>query len=370
MNNKSLSEQAAGAARLCLLDLAPEELEAELADRIASWEEKPYRAGQILRQIYQRGILDFSLMTDLPKELRERLEAAYRIMPMREGETAESKDGTRKRLWHLADGETVESVEIPMKRGYFTACLSTQTGCAFGCIFCATGKLGAGRNLSSGEILGQALTAFGSRNPLSKNAPDTNRPRSPNFVFMGMGEPFLNYQNLRKALQVMNHNDLMQVGSRRITVSTVGLPEQMLRFSHDFPQMKLAVSLHAATETLRKKLMPAAGRVPLSLLLKACVECYRITGKRITFEYLLLPGVNDRAEDVEALAGISRELPCKINLIAFNRVEGVPFRPPSEQQVERFQKALLSACNQAVTYRRSHGADIAGACGQLARKQG
>lgn len=355
-------------SRLMLLDLAPEEVEAELADRIASWEEKPYRVRQILRQIYQRGTLDFSLMTDLSAGLRERLCAAYEITPLKAGEAAVSGDGTRKRLWRLGDGESVESVEIPMERDYYTVCLSTQTGCAFGCSFCATGKLGAGRNLSTGEILGQALASLSTREPPEKDTRETDRPRSPNFVFMGMGEPLLNYENLKKALRIMNHNDFMQVGSRRITVSTVGLPEEMLRFSRDFPQMKLAVSLHAATEPLRKKLMPAARRVPLSRLLEACVKCYRITGKRITFEYLLLPGVNDRPEDVEALAGISSTLPCKINLISFNRVEGVPFKPPSEQTVERFQKALRSACKQAVTFRRSHGADIAAACGQLAAR--
>jgi len=357
-------------SRLCLLDLGTEEVKAELADRIASWEEKPYRVKQILRQIYQHGTLDFSLMTDLPARLRERLSAAYEIMPLRESTTVTSIDGTRKTLWHLADGKSVESVEIPMDCGYYTVCLSTQTGCAFGCRFCATGRLGAGRNLSAGEILCQALASPNWWDSLSEDTSDTDRPKLPNFVFMGMGEPFLNYENLRKALQVMNHNDFMQVGSRRITVSTVGLPEQMLRFSRDFPQMKLAMSLHAATESLRKKLMPAARRVPLSRLLEACGECYRITGKRITFEYLLLPGINDRLEDVEALAGITSTLPCKINLIAFNRVDSVPFRSPSEQEVERFRKALQATCNQTVTFRRSHGADIAGACGQLAGKQG
>jgi len=371
MIRKQKKRISAENSRLLLLDLGPEQLKAELTDRIASWKEKPFRVRQILRQIYRRGVLDFRLMTDLPEELRQRLEAAYEIMPLKEGEVAESRDGTRKRLWHLADCESVESVEIPMERGYFTVCLSTRTGCAFDCSFCATGKLGAGRNLSTGEILGQALAPLISRNSPERNAANAGRPRSPNFVFMGMGEPLLNYENLKKALQVMNHSGLMNIGSRRITVSTVGLPEQMLRFSRDFPQMKLAVSLHAATEPLRIKLMPAASRrVTLSALLKACGECYRITGKQVTFEYLLLPGVNDRPEDVEALAGISSALPCKINLIAFNRVEGLPFRPPGEQEMERFRKALGPACKKTLTFRTPHGADIAAACGQLAGGQG
>lgn len=352
---------------LPLLDLGTGEAPEELNRTLTGWGEKPYRARQVLRQIYQRGVLDFRRMTDLSAALRERLARAYDIQPLTSGPPAVSKDGTRKTLWRLEDDSAVESVVIPMERGHSTVCLSTQTGCALKCAFCATGRLGAGRNLTPGEILYQALAPLEelSGGPV-RDSVGTDKSRSPNYVIMGMGEPFLNYDNLAVALRVMNHNDFMQVGARRITVSTVGLPEGMLRFSRDFPQMKLAVSLHAATEELRRRLMPVARRVPLAALLKTCREVFGITGRRITFEYLVLGGVNDRAEDVEALAGLTRGLPCKINLIGFNRVPGIEFNSSDQRQLENFRDRLLASCKQAVTLRQSHGADIAGGCGQLA----
>jgi 23S rRNA (adenine2503-C2)-methyltransferase len=258
----------------------------------------------------------------------------------------------------------VESVTIPMERERSTLCLSTQTGCAFGCVFCSTGRLGAGRNLSSGEIVGQAIAMMKeAEGPVPAGE---DRPRSPNIVFMGMGEPFLNYENLKKALTVLNHNDFLQVGARRITVSTVGLPDEIIRFSQDFPQMKLAVSLHSAREALRKKLIPAARKYPLPELLEACREARRITSRRITFEYLVIPGVNDEPEDVEALARFTENLPCKINLIPYNPVPGVLFQAPTREELENFQKKLFTSSKQAVTLRKSHGTDIEGACGQLA----
>ena len=352
---------------LPLLDLGPAEVPEELNRTLAGWGEKPYRARQVLRQIYQRGVLDFRRMTDLSATLRERLARAYDIQPLTSEAPVVSKDGTRKTLWHLENGGAVESVVIPMERGHSTVCLSTQTGCALKCAFCATGRLGAGRNLTPGEILFQALAPLEELpgGPV-RDTSAADKSRSLNYVIMGMGEPFLNYDNLAVALRVMNHNDFMQVGARRITVSTVGLPEGMLRFSRDFPQMRLAVSLHAATEELRRRLMPVAHRVPLSSLLKTCREVFGITGRRITFEYVVLSGINDREEDVAALAGLTRDLPCKINLIGFNRVPGIEFNPPDKRQLENFRDRLLAACKQAVTLRQSRGADIAGGCGQLA----
>jgi 23S rRNA (adenine2503-C2)-methyltransferase len=351
-------------ALIPLLDLGPDEIIAELRGRLASWGEKPYRVKQVIRQIYQRLSLDFLEMTDLPAGLRENLASTYRIMPLGIVERRKSRDGTVKTLWKLDDGAFVESVTIPMERERSTLCLSTQTGCAFGCVFCATGRLGAGRNLSSGEIVGQAIALM--RETEGPVPAGEDRPRSPNIVFMGMGEPFLNYENLKKALTVLNHNDFLQVGARRITVSTVGLPDGIIRFSQDFPQMKLAVSLHSAREALRKKLIPAARKYPLPQLLEACREAHRITARRITFEYLLIPGVNDEPEDIEALARFTGNLPCKINLIPYNPVPGVLFQAPTREELENFQKKLFTSSKQAVTMRKSHGTDIEGACGQLA----
>ncbi|MBN2288902.1 MAG: 23S rRNA (adenine(2503)-C(2))-methyltransferase RlmN [Candidatus Glassbacteria bacterium] len=353
-----------------LLDLGPEALKAELSQSLAQWEEKPFRARQVIRQVYQRCKLDFQDMTDLPAALRSNLAGTYLLQLLTPLERAVSADGTVKTLWELGDSARVESVAIPMEAGRRTFCLSTQTGCGLGCSFCATGKLGAGRNLSAGEIICQALAGIAETSLSSGPRVDgSERTSSPNLVFMGMGEPLLNYDNLKTALEVLNHPELAQVGSRRITVSTVGLPEQIVRFCRDFPQMKLAVSLHAATESLRRTLMPVAGKVSLSDLVEACREANLITGKRITFEYLVIPGVNDRQEDIQALARLCGLVPSKINLIGLNPAEGVPFRPPRAAELARFRDRLSSACSMAVTLRRSHGADIAGACGQLAAGQ-
>jgi 23S rRNA (adenine2503-C2)-methyltransferase len=353
-----------------LLDLDSQALQTELSGRMSQWGEKPFRAGQIIRQVYQRCILDFDSMTDLSMELRSRLKETYRLKLLEPIERSESADGTIKTCWQLDDSSRVESVTIPMEADRFTICLSTQTGCALGCSFCATGRLGAGRNLSAGEIINMALaemavTAQGS-GPRVKGA---DRASAPNLVFMGMGEPLLNYDNLKTALEVLNHPELAQIGSRRITVSTVGLPEQLIRFSRDFPQIKLAVSLHSSKDSLRKSLMPIAVKVSLAELLEACRQAYQITRKKITFEYMVIPSINDSQEDIRALAGICASIPCKINLIGLNPVEGTPFRAPTDKEISFFQKKLSSACNQAVTLRRSHGADITGACGQLAAGQ-
>lgn len=355
---------------LQLLDLGPEDLHSELGETLSSWGEKPFRVKQILRNIYQRGALEFETMTDLSLALRGRLAERYSLRPISLDAESVSEDGTVKKLWLLDDGARIESVTIPMERGRFTFCLSCQTGCALRCSFCATGRLGAGRNLSVGEIVAQALvlTGGGSAGWAAAGSPEEDNPAAPNIVFMGMGEPFLNYDNLATALRVLNHNDLMQVGARRITVSTVGLPEGILRFSRDFPQMKLAVSLHAAHDRLRRELMPAAKKVSLDELVAACVEAHRITNKRITFEYLVIPGINDGPEDVKAMGELSARVPCKINLIPYNPVEGAPYRRPQFKELELFRKALEKSTLRAVTVRQSRGRDIGGACGQLAAR--
>ncbi len=319
----------------------------------------------MLRQVYQRGNLDFGRMSDLSAALREKLAGAFRLDPLERAEEQRSTDGAVKTLWKLADGAYIESVALPMEEGRWTYCLSTQTGCALRCSFCATGRLGAGRNLSAGEILAQALHLL---EPLNLSGEGGDKTRSSNLVFMGMGEPFLNYDNLKIALSVLNHNDLMQVGSRRITVSTVGLPEGILSLSRDFPQVKLAVSLHAAREGLRRELMPVANRVSLDELRQACQRAFELTSRRVTFEYLVIPGINDADEDVEALNRFAAGMPSKINLIPCNPMEGGSFRAPTREELESFQLRLEKVFKQAVTVRRSLGTEIAGACGQLAPK--
>ena len=354
-------------SKTSLLDLKSDKAIPFLTEKLGEWGVKAFRVKQIIRQVYQRGTLDFSLMSDLPKDLREKLAAAFDLYPMSPAGESVSRDGTTKHLWRADDGATCESVVIPMERGHKTVCLSTQSGCALGCSFCATGRLGAGRNLSVGEILAQAIypISSGQGGEIRDNA-GKDSDRSANFVFMGMGEPLLNYDNLAAALRVMNHQEFMQVGARRITVSTVGLPEQMLRLSNELPQVKLALSLHAAEDSLRRNLMPIARKISLNDLIIACKECINITNRRITLEYLLLPGINDRESDIAALAGISRKLDCKVNLIGYNPVEGLPFKKPTRGELNSFKDKLFAASKIAVSIRESHGRDIAGACGQLA----
>ncbi|MBW7997191.1 MAG: 23S rRNA (adenine(2503)-C(2))-methyltransferase RlmN [Candidatus Glassbacteria bacterium] len=362
-----MNEQKQSKNKVSLLDLGVTDTPVHLSEQLSKWGVKPFRVKQILRQVFQRGTLDFALMTDLPKDLREQLAGTYELYPVCLSGESISRDGTTKYLWRAGDGSAAESVVIPMQRGHKTVCLSTQTGCALGCSFCATGRLGAGRNLTAGEILIQAIHPVSNGQGGETRDNDAgNSDRSPNYVFMGMGEPLLNYENLAAAIRVMNHIDFMQVGARRITVSTVGLPEQMVRFSTEFPQVKLALSLHTADDSLRRKLMPIANKVPLPELIDACLECNRITGRRITLEYLVLPGINDRDADVSALARISDRLSCKINLIGYNPVSGLPYRKPSQTELIRFRDKLLDVSKKAVTLRQSHGSDIAGACGQLA----
>ncbi len=362
-----MKKQDSKKKKVSLLDLGVNKTVDHLTEQLGSWGVKPFRVKQIVRQIFQRGTLNFELMSDLPKDLRSRLAEAYELYPMLLANKFFSRDKTVKQLWRANDGSVFESVVIPMERGHRTVCISTQTGCALGCSFCATGRNGPGRDLTSGEILAQAI------HPVSegqggeiRDSDNAGSDRSLNYVFMGMGEPLLNYENLAAALKVMNHNDFMQVGARRITVSTVGLPEQMIRFSTQFPQVKMALSLHASEDSLRRQLMPIAKKVPLTELLATCKECNRITGRRLTLEYLVIPGINNRDEDIKALARISKRLDCKVNLIGFNPVEGLAFSKPTRQDLTQFRDKLFERSKIAVNIRDPRGDDISGACGQLA----
>jgi len=353
--------------KVSLLELGVNKTVDHLTEQLGSWGVKPFRVKQIVRQIFQRGTLNFELMSDLPKDLLTRLAESYELFPLLLTNKSFSRDKTSKLLWRTDDHSVFESVVIPMERGHRTVCVSTQTGCALGCSFCATGRIGAGRNLTSGEILAQTIHPVSEgRGGEIRDSESAGSDRSLNYVFMGMGEPLLNYDNLAAALRVMNHNEFMQVGARRITVSTVGLPEQMIRFSTEFPQVKMALSLHAAEDGLRRRLMPIAKKVPLPELLAACLECNKITGRRITLEYLVIPGINDRDVDVKALARISKRLDCKINLIGYNPVEGLLFSKPTRQDLTQFRDRLFEKSKIAVNIRDSRGDDISGACGQLA----
>jgi len=329
--------------RTVLVGMTTQELEA-FAEQLG---EPKYRGRQLALWIYRKGVVTFDAMTDLPKGLRERLKEIAVINPLQVVDVKVSADGTTKYLSRLPDGETVECVFIP-HGDWDTICVSTQVGCPIGCKFCASGESFA-RNLTAGEIVGQVLIA--------------KRRDNPNIVFMGMGEPMLNFDNLVKALRLLNRE--VGIGARRMTVSTVGVVQGIRKLAQLGMQVNLAVSLHAPNDELRRKLIPAK-LPPISEVLKACWEYFQATKRRISFEYVLLKGVNDKVEHAVELARLLKNLPCHVNLIPYNpTVE--EFERPSETAVERFRQ-ILAGQGIPVTVRRERGTDIQGACGQLRRR--
>jgi 23S rRNA (adenine2503-C2)-methyltransferase len=315
--------------------------------------ERAFRARQIAGWLYGRGASSFGEMANVPAALRAYLQARFTIGPIRDQVASRSSDGTRKLLLTLGDREQIETVIIPAG-GRVTLCLSSQVGCAMGCEFCATARMGLHRNLGTGEILSQI---FAARTALSDGEQLTN------YVFMGMGEPLANYPHLLKALRIMTGEWGMQISPRRITVSTVGLVPMMQRLLTDIP-VNLAVSLHAGANDLRDRLAPINRRYPLEALIEACGNLPLQRRRRITFEYVMLRGVNDSPEQAERLAGLLAPLRAKVNLIFFNSYPGSPFKTSERAVVERFQ-AILRHGNLTATVRESRGADIAAACGQL-----
>lgn len=348
--------------RLAELDPRPELLDGRVPDvraRVAEWlsssGEPGYRTRQIMHAVYARRVASWGEMTTLPAVLRGRLDEAFRFPSIAPEEERTSEDGTLKVLWRLVDGEAVESVLIPT-RSRDTLCLSSQAGCALACTFCATGKLGWRRDLTAGEIVDQARRLLGRRGEGDHGA---------NVVFMGMGEPLLNWENLTVALDVLMDPDGLNVGARRITVSTVGVPERIVELGERYPQVRLAVSLHAATDDVRDTIVPLNRRYPLREVLAACRLWAKATGKRFTFEVVHLPGVNDRPEDVAALAHVAKDLPVQINLMRYNPIPGAPYRRPAARETAALRDRLAMESGRTVTVRRSRGIDVEGACGQL-----
>ena len=348
--------------RLVEFDPRPELMDGrvpEVRARVAAWlaeaGEPGYRTDQIVHAVYAERVGSWAEITTLSRTLRERLEGAFRFPSVALEETRISRDGTTKFLWRLIDGEAVESVLIPAP-SRDTLCLSSQAGCALACSFCATGMLGWRCDLSAGEIVDQARQLLARRGPAGHGA---------NVVFMGMGEPLLNWDSLSAALDVLMDPKGLDIGARRITVSTVGVPDRIVELGERYPQVRLAVSLHAATDDVRDGIVPLNRRYPLRQVLAACRVWAETTGKRFTFEVIHLPGINDRPEDIAALAHVARELPVKINLMRYNPVPGAPYRRPSARETLAFRDALQREGGVVVTIRRSRGMDIEGACGQL-----
>lgn len=321
-----------------------------------------FRALQVWQWIWQKLARDFDSMSNVAKTLREELAGRAMIAWPEVAATRTSLDGTTKFLLRFQDGALAETVLIPSEdrsgSRRWTQCLSSQIGCPMGCAFCATGQMGLQRNMGMGEILGQVLVA---RDYLDDRRLDW--PILRNLVFMGMGEPLLNMKNLLPALECLEHDKGLNFSPRHITVSTCGV-EKGLRELGESGLAYLAVSLHAPTQELRARIMPRAAAWPLENMIEALARYPLKTRERITFEYLLLGGVNDSPECAKKLAALVSRLKGKLNLIVYNPTPGLPFRAPDEQSIASFQKYLWDK-NITAIMRKSKGADIAAACGQL-----
>ena len=330
-----------------------------LQDYFASLGEKAFHARQVLQWVYQRGVTDFSEMTDLRLSLRQTLSECAVIDLPEVARVQRSEDGTRKWLFRLADGNCIETVFIPEEdRG--TLCISSQAGCMLTCSFCATARQGFSRNLSASEIIGQLLLA----DQLLKGDGSGARPVS-NVVMMGMGEPLLNYDSVVTAMRLMLDDLSFGLSRRRVTLSTAGVVPAMDKLAEDCP-VSLAVSLHAVRDAVRDELVPLNRKYPIDTLLGACRRFLRNDSRRrITFEYVMLSGVNDSVADAATLVSLLQGIPSKVNLIPFNPVPGVRYRCSDAGAIDRFRDQLISSGLTTIT-RKTRGADIAAACGQLA----
>ncbi|MDZ4315288.1 MAG: 23S rRNA (adenine(2503)-C(2))-methyltransferase RlmN [Azonexus sp.] len=338
-----------------LLDFDAEGLTAWFAEQ----GEKPFRAKQVLRWMHRSGVADFDAMTDIAKSLREKLKATAVIAPPTVVSDKVSEDGTRKFLIDVGNGNAVETVFIPeAERG--TLCVSTQAGCALDCAFCSTGKQGFNRNLTVAEIIGQVWLAN-----RALGAVHGDERVISNVVLMGMGEPLANFENTLTALRLMLDDNAYGLSRRRVTVSTSGLVPVMDRLRDECP-VALAVSLHAPNDALRDELVPINQKYPLVELMGACRRYLEKAPRDfITFEYVMLEGVNDSDADARELLSLVKTVPCKFNLIPFNPFPGSPFRRSPAERVRRFADILMAA-GIITTTRKTRGDDIDAACGQLA----
>jgi 23S rRNA (adenine2503-C2)-methyltransferase len=361
----------------------------ELAVQFKEWGQPAYRVDQVLHWLYERRASSWDAMSNLPKQLREQLKQAYTLTALEFARKQGSRDTTQKFLWRLADGSFIESVLIPANPALYgeasdrhTLCVSTQVGCAYGCRFCASGLEGWKRNLGAEEIVDQVLAIERDAEigravpsaPQSADDPDRRTGDSVpyqstdrlvnNLVIMGMGEPLANYDNLLKALKILNAPWGGGIGARKITISTSGLVPQIRKLADEPLQFRLAISLHGATDDVRQKIMPVNRKYPLRELTAACEYYQEKKGRMITLEYILISGVNDGLDQAPPLAALAKRLHAKVNLIPYNKVEGLPWERPSEEVQERFL-AQLESREVTATLRREKGHDIDAACGQL-----
>jgi len=325
----------------------------ELGPILKEWGFPVFHARQIFAWLYKKGAADFNQMSDLSQDLRECLQARFYLFGFTTVSTLRSCDGTTKFLFKLKDASLVEAVTIP-EESRVTTCLSSQVGCKFACNFCASGLTGFKRNLTCGEIIEQLCHL--------KNSSHDNRIT--HVVFMGTGEPLDNYDNVLKAIRIINSESGFSIGARRITISTSGIPPAIERLSGEDLQIELSVSLHAASDKTRTRLMPINKKYPLRALLKACRAYIRKTNRQITFEYILIKGINSDLPSARELSTLLRGLNSKVNLIVCNSVKELGILPPNKLEVLLFKNQLIKS-GVHVTLRRSRGEDIEAACGQL-----
>lgn len=330
---------------------------------VTSLGEKPFRAKQIFKWLHQRGATSFDEMTDLSKGLRARLAETAEIVSVTRDLEQRSVDGTIKYRWKTADGKLIESVYMPSPERK-TLCVSTQVGCAMGCRFCATATLGLMRHLTPSEIVAQVHAV--NREVRRNEGLETLRPLT-NLVFMGMGEPLHNFENVKAALGLLQSEDGPNFSSRHITVSTVGLVPMIARFAQE-TDVKLAISLNASDDATRDRIMPVNKRWKIAELMEAVRQFPVKQGRRVTFEYVLMEGVNDTDDDARRLAALLKDVPAKVNLIQYNENPGLGFHSTIDNRAERFRQ-LLDAAGVAAFIRANRGRDIAAACGQLANTE-
>ncbi len=359
----------------------------ELEVRFAGWRQPAYRVTQLLEWLYLRRVASWEAMTNLPKALRDKLSETFSFRTLELVRKQGAHDTTRKFLWRLRDHSLIESVLIPANPALYgdvsdrhTLCISTQVGCAYGCKFCASGLDGWRRNLTPDEIVEQVLAVERWEEKQSRvegrESRKTNsgaRPSSlvsrlvDNVVVMGMGEPLANYDHLLKALRILNAPWGGAIGARKITLSTSGLAPQIRKLAREPEQFRLAISLHGATDEVRNKIMPVNRKYPLKELVAACKDYQSQKGRMLTFEYILIAGINDSLEQARLLAALAKRLFAKVNLIPYNQVEGLPWERPGEKNCESFL-AVLEKQRVKATLRREKGHDIDAACGQLRLK--
>jgi len=359
--------------------LARDELEA----RFAAWQQPAYRATQVLEWLYSRRVTRWDDMTNLPKVLRDKLAGTFSLRTLELVRQQGSLDTTRKFLWRLQDHSLIECVLIPASPALdsdasdrHTLCISTQVGCAYGCKFCASGLDGWKRHLTPDEIVEQVLAVERQSRVESRDSMKTesgSRPSSfvprlvDNIVVMGMGEPLANYENLLKALRILNAPWGGGIGARKITISTSGLVPQIRKLAGEPEQFRLAISLHGATDEVRNKMMPVNRKYPLKDLVAACGDYQGQKGRMLTLEYILIAGVNDAVDQSKPLAALAKKLFAKVNLIPYNKVEGLLWERPADEVCEAFLAALKKQ-KVSATLRREKGHDIDAACGQLRLK--